>query len=60
MADLWFAIIATSAICGLVGYLFAVKTGRNPIVWVALGVVLNVFSLGILSAVNSRRRKQVS
>jgi len=60
MADLWLAIIVTSAICGFVGYLFAVKTGRNPTLWAALGIVLNVFALVVLSAVKSRRAKQVS
>jgi hypothetical protein len=57
MGDLWLAIVVTSAICGTVGYLFAKKTGRNRVLWCALGVCLNVFGLAILSLVNSRRRK---
>lgn len=43
MADLWLALVVTSAICGGLGYAFARKTGRNPVLWVALGIVCNVF-----------------
>lgn len=55
MADLWLALVVTSAICGTIGYAFAKKTGRNPAVWVALGIVLNVFVLIFLPKVKTRR-----
>jgi ABC-type uncharacterized transport system permease subunit len=60
MSDLWLAIVVTSAICGFVGYLFAMKTGRNPVVWAVLGVVLNVIALAVFSMAGSRRRRPIS
>jgi hypothetical protein len=60
MGDLWLAVVVTSAMCGLVGYLFATKTGRNPILWVMLGMVFNVFGLAFLSMMNSRRKRPVA
>ena len=58
VADLWLVIVLTSAVCGVVGYVFAKKTGRNPVVWTTAGVVLNVVALLVLAMVGSRRRKQ--
>ena len=60
MGDIWLVLVVTSAICGTVGYLFAAKTGRNPVLWVMLGVVFNVFGLALLSLVNSRRKRPVA
>jgi len=45
MADLWYVIVATNAICGLVAYMYAKNTGRNPQRWAALGVVFNLLTL---------------
>ena len=56
MADLWLAYVITSAIFGLVGYVFAKKTGRNPAIWVTLGVVLNVFALILFLGKDSHRK----
>jgi len=55
MADIWLAYVVTSAICGFVGYVFAKNTGRNPVIWIMLGVVLNVFAIVLLSMKDSRR-----
>ena len=55
MADLWLPYVVTSVIFGLVGYVFAKKTGRNPVLWVVLGVILNVFALGLISMKSTRR-----
>lgn len=57
MGDIWLAAVVTSAICGLVGYLFAKKTGRSPILWVTLGIVFNVFGLALLSMMNPRMKR---
>lgn len=55
MADLWLAVVLSSAICGYVGYLYASRTGRNPAVWTVLGVALNVFGLALYSRKKVRR-----
>jgi drug/metabolite transporter (DMT)-like permease len=55
MAELWLALVVTSAICGALGYAFAKKTGRNPAVWIVLGIVCNVFVLVFLPRVKRRR-----
>jgi len=54
MADLWLALVVTSAICGLIGYVFAKKTNRNPVVWMVVGIVLNVLVLAVLSMLKSK------
>lgn len=54
MADLWLVLVLTSAIFGLIGYAFAKKSGRNPVVWAALGVILNFFVLMILPKLKRR------
>ena len=60
MADLWLAFLVTSAICGFTGYLFAVKTGRNQLLWTAIGVFLNVFCLALLMRKDSQSGRSVS
>jgi uncharacterized protein involved in response to NO len=45
MADLWYIIVVTSAICGMIAYTFAKHTGRNLARWTALGVAFNLFTL---------------
>jgi predicted permease len=55
VADLWLAIVVTSAIGGLVGYVFARKTGRDAAVWTAVGIVLNVIILAIIPMLRPRR-----
>jgi len=42
-------IVATSAIFGIAGYVYAKKTGRNPTLWLVLGVVLNILVVAFLS-----------
>ena len=42
MADLWLAIVMSSAVCGFCGYVYASKTGRNLGLWTTLGVLLNI------------------
>lgn len=55
MADLWLAIVISCAICGYVGYVFAIRTGRNPLIWTGLGVALNVFGLAMYARKRPRR-----
>jgi hypothetical protein len=59
MADLWLILVVTSAICGLAGYVFAKKTGRNPALWVTIGIVFNIIALVILMAVGGRRKATI-
>jgi hypothetical protein len=47
--SLWLVIVATSAIFGIAGYVYAKKTGRNPTLWLVLGVVLNILVVAFLS-----------
>lgn len=54
--NLWLVIVVTSAVCGVAGYAFAKKTGRNAMLWSFLGVFLNVIILALLSI---RRGKPV-
>jgi uncharacterized protein (DUF983 family) len=56
--DLWLVIVVTSAVCGIAGYIFAKKTGRNPALWVSLGVFLNVIVLVLLSVRSGRSVKR--
>ena len=56
MADLWLAVVLSSAIFGYVGYVFAIRTGRNRLLWTSLGVVLNAFGLWIYSRRSTRSR----
>jgi hypothetical protein len=56
MTDLWLAGVLSSLICGFVGYVFAIRTGRNPLLWTSLGVVLNAFGLWIYSRKSARSR----
>jgi hypothetical protein len=55
MADLWLVFVVTGAISGLAGYVFARKTGRNPAVWTAVGIILNILVLVVLPMFKSRR-----
>jgi ABC-type uncharacterized transport system permease subunit len=55
MADLWLAIVVSSAICAYIGYLFAIRTGRNPALWTWLGVALNILGLSLYSRKRMRR-----
>lgn len=57
MADLWLAVVVSSAICGYVGYIFATRTGRNQFLWTALGVFLNVLGMTLYSKKLSRQRR---
>jgi hypothetical protein len=58
MDDLWLVIVVTSAICGIAGYIFAKKTGRDPKLWLALGVFLNVLVIALLSMRSGRSVKR--
>jgi hypothetical protein len=60
MTDLWLVLLVTSAICGVVGYLYAKKTGRNPGLWAALGVVLNVVVVAILASKDAQKGRPPS
>jgi hypothetical protein len=55
MADLWYIIVVTSAICGTVAYTYAKHTGRNPLHWAALGAALNLFTLAWVCRPHRRR-----
>jgi hypothetical protein len=48
MTDLWLVLVVTSAICGVAGYVYAKKTGRDPLVWTLVGIVLNIFVVAVL------------
>lgn len=58
MDNIWLVIVVTSAICGIAGYIFAKKTGRNPKLWATLGVFLNVIVLALLSIKSDRPVKR--
>ena len=45
MADLWYVIVVTSAICGMVAYMYAKNTGRNERRWAVLGVAFNLLAV---------------
>jgi hypothetical protein len=61
MEDFWALILLTSAISGALGYFFAVRTGRNPLLWGALGCMLNVVGVIVISfAAASRRRRMAA
>jgi hypothetical protein len=60
MGALWMEVVVSSILCGLVGYVFAKKTGRNPALSVAVGVILNVFGLVVISFLGSQRQKRDS
>jgi hypothetical protein len=55
MGDLWFVIIVTSAICGLIGHAYGKHAGRNPRLWAALGVAFNLFGLAYVCRPRRRR-----
>jgi xanthine/uracil permease len=57
MTDLWLVLVVTSAICGIAGYVYAKKTGRNPELWAILGVVLNVIAVAILASKETQKEK---
>lgn len=57
MANLWLAMVLSTAICGFIGYLFATTTDRNPILWTMLGGVLNLLGLVLLSRPVPRQRR---
>jgi drug/metabolite transporter (DMT)-like permease len=57
MDDVWILAALLSALAGGAGYLFARRTGRNPALWAALGILLNVVGMvAICFAAASRRR----
>ena len=58
MDNLWLIIVVTSAVFGIAGYIFAKKTGRDPRVWVVLGVFLNFVVLALLSIKSERPVKR--
>jgi hypothetical protein len=53
--SLWLVIVVTSAIFGIAGYVYAKKTGRNPTLWLLLGVILNVLVVAFLSLRGTNR-----
>ena len=55
MADLWYVIVVTSAVCGLIAYTYAKNTGRNPGRWAALAVALNLFAVAWVCRPRRRR-----
>jgi hypothetical protein len=55
MADLLFFVLITSALCGKIGYLYAMRTGRRPLHWAAIGIVLNIFVLAFICRPRYRR-----
>lgn len=55
MADIWYVIVVTSAICGLIAYTYAKHVGRNPHRWAILGVALNLFALAWICRPRHRR-----
>ncbi len=56
MPDLWFVMVITSSAFGYVGYRYAIKAEKNPVLWAALGVGLNVFILGLFLLVGKSRK----
>jgi hypothetical protein len=50
-------MVISTAICGFIGYVFAGKTGRNPVLWTILGGVLNLFGLLLFSKTSFRQRR---
>ena len=57
MADVWLTLVITSLVFGGAGYLYAKKSGRDPVRWVALGVVLNARVLLAMIVVGGRSQK---
>jgi hypothetical protein len=55
MADLWMAIVVSSAVCGLFGYGIARGRGRNAFRGALAGIVFNLVGLALYSKWKSRR-----
>jgi hypothetical protein len=49
MDEIWTIAALLSLLAGGAGYLFAKRTGRNPLLWSALGVALNIFGVILIS-----------
>jgi len=56
MDDVWIVTALLSLMAGSAGYFFAKRTGRNPVLWGVLGVVLNIFGMVLISFAFARRR----
>jgi hypothetical protein len=55
MADLWMAIVVSSAVCGLFGYGIARGRGRNAFRGALAGIAFNLVGLALYSKWKSRR-----
>jgi hypothetical protein len=59
MDDFWILVALLSLLVGGAGYFFAKRTGRNPVLWSVLGVMLNVFGMILISFAAASRRKNL-
>lgn len=50
MTLLWLTLVITGVLAGFAGRIFAQKTGRDPLRWTVVGVLLNVFVLMVMLA----------
>ncbi len=57
MPTLWLTLVLTSVVFGYAGNFYAKKTGRDPVRWTILGVVLNVLVLAVMLIVGNRSAK---
>lgn len=57
MIALWLTLVFTCIVFGYAGYLFATKTGRDPVRWTILGALFNVLILGVFVVVGGRSQK---
>jgi peptidoglycan biosynthesis protein MviN/MurJ (putative lipid II flippase) len=48
MSQLWLTLVLTCVIFGYAGNFYAKKTGRDPLRWTILGVLLNVLILAAM------------
>lgn len=50
MTLLWLTLVTTGALAGVAGRIYAQTTGRDPLRWTIVGVLLNVFVLMVMLA----------
>ncbi len=60
MDEMWTIAALLSLLAGGAGYLFAKRTGRNPVLWSVLGVALNIFGVVLISFAAASTRKSTT
>ena len=46
-------------ICGIVCFLFAKERGKNPFVWFAIGFVLSIIGVVIITLIKNKKNKKI-